>query len=48
LAAKNSGFTTLHGTFAPREGVHDICLLFARRSVDPVWSIDWVQPLGKE
>ncbi len=43
-AAKNAGFTTLHAAFAPRAGVHDVCLLFARRSVDPVWSIDWVQP----
>ncbi len=43
-AAKNPGFTTLHAAFAPRPGRHDVCLLFARRSVDPVWSIDWVQP----
>jgi len=34
----------LHAALAPQQGVHDLCLLFARRSVDPVWAIKWVQP----
>jgi len=34
----------LHAVLPPREGVHDLCFLFARRSVAPVWAIDWVQP----
>ena len=25
---------------APREGVHDLCFQFTRRSVDPIWTID--------
>lgn len=29
-------------------GVHDVCFVFARRKVDPIWAIDWVQPLAKE
>lgn len=48
LPAKATGFSTLHAAFAPHAGVHDVCLLFARRKVDPVWSIDWVEPLRKE
>ena len=47
-AAKHKGFTQLRAGFAPRPGVHDLCFLFARRSVDPVWALDWVQPLVKE
>jgi len=43
-AAKSTGLTTLHAAIAPRPGVHDLCFLFARRKVDPVWAIDWVQP----
>lgn len=41
-------FTTLHADLPPQTGVHDVCLNFARRKVDPVWAIDWVQPLLKE
>jgi hexosaminidase len=39
---------TIRATWAPQAGVHDICLNFVRRKVDPVWMIDWVQPLRKE
>jgi hexosaminidase len=39
---------TLHAMLPPQTGVHDLCLTFARRKVDPVWSIAWVQPLRKE
>ena len=34
----------LHTAIAPRRGTHDLCLVFARRSVDPVWMLDWIQP----
>ncbi len=39
---------TLHATIPPQTGIHDLCLNFLRRKVDPVWSIAWVQPLRKE
>lgn len=45
---KMAGLTTLHAAWTPRDGVHDLCLKFSRRKVDPVWAIDWVQPLRKE
>jgi hexosaminidase len=35
----------LHAAIAPHAGVHDICFVFARRKVDPVWALEWVQPL---
>lgn len=27
----------------PHEGAHDLCLLFTRKSVDPIWAIDWIE-----
>jgi hexosaminidase len=45
---KTRGYRTIHVVWAPQTGVHDICLNFVRRKVDPVWAIDWVQPLRKE
>ncbi|NIJ49638.1 hexosaminidase [Rhizomicrobium electricum] len=45
---KTRGYRTIRTTWASQAGVHDICLNFARRKVDPVWAIDWVQPLRKE
>lgn len=45
---KTRGYKTVHAAIAPASGVHDVCLKFARRSVAPVWAIDWVQPLRKE
>ena len=41
-------FTTIHAVIAASNGVHDLCLNFARRKVNPVWAIDWIQPLRKE
>lgn len=38
----------LHLQIAPHSGVHDVCFVFARRKVDPVWALDWVQPLVGE
>jgi hexosaminidase len=45
---KTRGSRTLRVALPSGVGVHDLCLLFARRIVDPVWAIDWVQPLLKE
>jgi hexosaminidase len=36
---------TLHVKVPPNQGVHDLCFLFARRGVDPVWAIDRVRPV---
>jgi hexosaminidase len=38
------GRANLHAAVKPQSGIHDVCLLFARRGVDPVWAIAWVQP----
>ena len=38
----------LHVKITPRPGVHDLCFVFARRKVDPLWAIDWVQPRTRE
>ena len=27
----------------PREGKHDLCFTFTRKSVDPIWAIDSVE-----
>jgi len=45
LAAKTS---KLHAAIAPHAGTHDLCFVFARRKIDPVWAIDWVQPVPRE
>ncbi len=45
LAVLDRRRTRLHLSIAPHEGVHDLCFVFARRKVDPVWALDWVQPL---
>lgn len=42
-AVANDTVTTLHALLAPQMGVHDLCFVFTRRSVDPIWAIDWVQ-----
>ena len=44
-AAAGNALTTLHATIAPLQGVHDLCFIFTRRSVDPIWAIDEVQLL---
>ncbi|MDR3526255.1 MAG: hypothetical protein P4L57_03180, partial [Rhizomicrobium sp.] len=38
----------LHISLTPRSGIHDLCFVFARRKIDPLWALDWVQPLAKE
>jgi hexosaminidase len=40
-AVENFAVTTLPAaTIAPREGRHDLCLTFTRKSIDPIWTID--------
>jgi len=45
LAVLPLSSTVLRAALPPRQGVHDLCLVFARRSADPVWAIDWAQPI---
>ena len=45
---KTHGTRTLQVRWQPEAGVHDLCLNVVRRTVDPVWAIEWVQPLLKE
>ena len=44
-AASGSDLTTLRATIEPQQGVHDLCFIFTRRTVDPIWAIDDVQLL---
>lgn len=39
----NDAITTLGATIAPRPGIHDLCFVFTRRTIDPVWAIDAVR-----
>lgn len=36
----------LHAAITARRGVHDLCIVFARRTIDPIWAIDTVQPVA--
>jgi hexosaminidase len=38
---------TLSVALNRQSGVHDICLVFATRSRDPMWLIDWVEPMSQ-
>jgi hexosaminidase len=40
--------TRLKAKIKAPAGIHDICFVFARRKVDPIWAVDWVQPVAKE
>ena len=43
-ARANTGVTALPAAaIAPRAGVHDLCFVFTRRNLDPVWAINWIQ-----
>jgi N-acetyl-beta-hexosaminidase len=43
-AVANNEVTTLPAASVPaREGKHDLCFMFTRSSVDPIWAIDSVQ-----
>lgn len=39
-AAGNDGITVLTGAVEPQQGRHDLCLVFTRDSVDPIWSVE--------
>jgi hexosaminidase len=42
--ARAAGVTALTRTPLPaRPGVHDLCMRFARPTLDPIWAIDWVE-----
>jgi hexosaminidase len=44
LAAGAEGLTELPAqTLAPLAGRHDVCLRFARPSLDPLWALGWVE-----
>ena len=43
-AANRLGVTTLPAVALPaRPGAHDLCLRFARPTLDPMWALDWVE-----
>jgi hexosaminidase len=41
--ARDEVTTLPQARIAPREGRHDLCLMFTRAHVDPIWVIDSVQ-----
>jgi len=42
-AVGNDAVTKLGGALTAPQGVHDLCFTFTRKSVDPIWAVDWVQ-----
>jgi hexosaminidase len=43
-AGGNDAVTVLPAAALPRQsGAHSLCLRFAQRALDPLWTIDWVQ-----
>lgn len=44
-AAHNNAVTTLRADIAPQSGTHDLCFVFAQNGIDPLWVLDWVQPV---
>jgi hexosaminidase len=43
-AVANNAVTPLPAaSIAHRTGTHDLCLKFTRRSLDPMWALDWIQ-----
>lgn len=42
-ALVNNAVTVLRTPLIPERGSHDLCFVFTRRSVDPIWALDWVQ-----
>jgi hexosaminidase len=42
-ASANTGVTRLQGTLAATQGTHDLCFLFTRRRLDPIWALDAVE-----
>jgi hexosaminidase len=44
-ARSNNAVTSLSDDVSPQVGAHDLCFMFAQNGVDPLWVLDWVQPL---
>ncbi len=42
-AVQNDAVTTLSAPLAGQTGIHDLCFVFARPKIDPIWALDWVQ-----
>ena len=43
-AAGHDAVTVLPAAALPRQsGAHSLCLRFTQRTLDPLWTIDWVQ-----
>jgi hexosaminidase len=42
-AAANDAVTVLPSSRLEGEGVHDLCLRFAQRGLDPLWVVDWIR-----
>jgi hexosaminidase len=43
-AVQNFAVTTLPAaSVTPRDGTHDLCLMFTRKSIDPIWVIDSIE-----
>jgi hexosaminidase len=42
-AAGNDAVTALSGPLAAQHGAHDLCFVFTRKSVDPIWAIDQIE-----
>lgn len=39
-AIGNEGISVLRGAVEPQQGRHDLCLVFTRESIDPIWAIE--------
>jgi hexosaminidase len=42
-AARSDGVTVVNGVLPARPGRHDLCLIFTRNGIDPMWGVDWVR-----
>ncbi len=43
-AVENFAVTTLPAaSITPRDGSHDLCFTFTRKSIDPIWAIDSIE-----
>jgi hexosaminidase len=42
-ATTSSGPTRLEASLPQQHGTHDVCFVFARPAIDPMWAIDTVQ-----
>lgn len=44
---ESHGARTLSVSLNRQSGVHDVCVVFATRKHDPLWLIDWVEPVPR-